>query len=134
MHVTRFYTTAEGGSAFDEFDVPLGEAREDAWGNALRFSEAFASPAVRVYEAPVGTFQDWHNAPTRQLCVMLSGLWEIGTTDGEKRRWGAGEVFMPDTVEGRGHTSAVLGDEPVRMVFIPVPPEVDIRAWGAGTP
>ena len=49
MHVTRFHTTADGGSAFDEFDVPLDEYREDEWGNGLRFSEAFASPAVRVY-------------------------------------------------------------------------------------
>ena len=24
MHVTRFFTTPEGGSAFDEFDIPLG--------------------------------------------------------------------------------------------------------------
>ncbi len=132
MHVTRFYTTTDGGSAFDEFDVPLDEGRQDAWGNKLRFSEPFTSPAVRVYEAPAGTFQDWHNAPTRQLCIMLSGVWEIGTTDGKKRRWGRGEVFMPDTVEGRGHTSEVL-EGPVRMVFIPVPADVDITAWGAGT-
>lgn len=130
MHVTRFYTTPDGGSAFEEFDLPLTTMTTDAWDNDLRFSDAFASPAVRVYEAPSETFQDWHNAPTRQLCIMLSGVWEIGTTDGEKRRWGPGEVFMPDTVEGRGHTSEVL-QGPVRMVFIPVPAEVDIRAWGA---
>ncbi len=132
MHVTRFYTTADGGSAFDEFDVPLGGRTTDAWGNELRFSEAFACPAVRVYEAPPGMFQDWHNAPTRQLCIMLTGVWEIGTTDGEKRRWGPGQVFMPDTVEGKGHTSRVL-EGPVKMIFVPVPPEVDISAWGAST-
>ncbi len=104
----------------------------DAWGNELRFSEAFASPAVRVYEAQPGMFQDWHNAPTRQLCIMLTGVWQIGTTDGETRRWGPGEAFMPDTVQGKGHTSEVLKG-PVRMVFIPVPPEVDIKPWGAST-
>ena len=130
MRVTRFYTTADGGSAFDELEVPLENATTDAWGNDLRFSAAFASPGVRVYEAPVGTFQDWHNAPTRQLCIMLTGVWEIGTTDGEKRRWGPGEVFMPDTVKGRGHTSEVL-EGPVQMMFIPVPAKVDIRGWGA---
>ncbi len=132
MHVTRFYTTADGGSTFDEFDIPLDRSTTDAWGNELRFSEAFASPTVRVYEAPPRMFQDWHNAPTRQLCIMLTGVWQIGTTDGEKRRWGPGEVFMPDTVEGRGHTSEVL-EGPVKMIFVPVPPEVDIKAWGAST-
>ena len=77
-------------------------------------------------------FQDWHNAPTRQLCIMLTGVWQIGTTDGETRLWGPGEAFMPDTVQGKGHTSEVLKG-PVRMVFIPVPPEVDIKPWGAST-
>lgn len=134
MHVTRFYTTADGGSAFDEFDLPLESSRTDAWGNELRFSEPFASPAVRVFQAPVGTFQDWHNAPTRQLCLVLQGVWEIGTTDGEKRRWGPGEVFMPDTVEGRGHTSEVIGEAAVMIVFVPVPPEVDVAAWGLSGP
>ena len=131
MHVTRFYTTLEGGSAFDVFDMPLQSVRTDAWGNTVRFSEPFPSPAVRVYQAPIGMFQEWHNAPTRQLCLMLQGTWEVGTTDGEKRRWGPGEVFMPDTVDGRGHTSEVIGKEDVMMVFVPVPPEVNIEVWGA---
>ena len=104
--------------------------RSDRWGNSPRFSDPFDSPAVRIYEAPAGTFQDWHNVSTRRLCVMLSGVWEIGTSDGSKRRWGPGEVFMPDTVNGEGHTSKVL-KSPVRMVLIPVPPEVDIELWGA---
>ncbi|SVC26568.1 uncharacterized protein METZ01_LOCUS279422, partial [marine metagenome] len=98
------------------------------WANELQFSEAFASPNVRIFEAPVDAFQDWHNAPTRQLCIMLEGIWEIGTTDGDKRRWGPGEVFMPDTVAGQGHTSRVV-EGPVRMVFVPVPSEVDITSW-----
>lgn len=130
MHVTRFFTTADGGSQFDEFDMPLPHQSTDGFGNALRFGDAFASPAVRLFEAPVDMFQSWHNAPTRQLCVMLRGIWEIGVTTGEKRRWGAGEVFMPDTVEGRGHTSEVI-EGPVEILFVPVPADVDISAWGA---
>ncbi len=63
---------------------------------------------------------------------MLTGVWEIGTTDGQKRHWGPGEVFMPDTVEGHGHTSEVL-EGPVRMIFIPLPDDLDIGAWGASS-
>ena len=86
MKVTRFFTTEDGGSAFDELDIPVVISTTDAWANELQFSEAFASPNVRIFEAPVDAFQDWHNAPTRQLCIMLEGIWEIGTTDGDKRR------------------------------------------------
>lgn len=128
MRVDRFYTTADGGSAFETLELPVDQSVTDRDGNALRFSQPFASAAVRVYEAPAGTFQDWHNAPTRQLCVMVAGVWEVGTTDGEKRRWGAGELFLPDTVEGRGHTSEVIAG-PVRMFFLPLPPELNLDGW-----
>ena len=128
MRVTRFYTTPEGGSAFDEVDIPFAEESTDAWGNRLRLSEPFASPAVRLFDVPAGAFQDWHNAPRRQLCVMLEGVWEVGTTDGQKRRWRAGEMFLPDDVEGRGHTSEVI-EGPVRIVFVPLPEELDLSRW-----
>ncbi len=128
MRVTRFHTTADGGSAFDELNIPVATGAADPWGNALGTSEAFESPAVRIFEAPAGAFQDWHNAPRRQLCVMMQGIWEIGTTDGQKRRWGPGEPFLPDDVTGKGHTSEVI-EGPVRMVFIPLPASLDIERW-----
>ena len=131
MRVTRFFTTPHGGSAFDELEIPWGEPTRDPWDNAMRIGAAFPSPAVRLFEIAEGAFQDWHNAPRRQLCFMLEGVWEIGTTDGEKRRWGPGEAFLPDDVEGRGHTSEVI-EGPVRMVFVPLPDEVDLEAWRAG--
>ena len=131
MRVTRFFTTPDGGSAFDELEIPFGAPSRDPWGNAMRIGVAFPSPAVRLFEIAEGAFQDWHNAPRRQLCFMLEGVWEIGTTDGEKRRWGPGEAFLPDDVEGRGHTSEVI-EGPVRMVFVPLPDEVDLEAWRTG--
>lgn len=131
MRVVRFFTTPEGGSAFEELEIPWRESTDDPWGNAMRVSVSCASPAVRLFEIAEGAFQDWHNAPRRQLCFMLEGVWEIGTTDGEKRRWGAGEAFLPDDVDGKGHTSEVI-EGPVRMVFVPLPEELDIEAWRVG--
>lgn len=123
MRVTRFHTTADGGSAFDEVDIAVSAGAPDAWGNRLASSAPFASPAVRVFEAPAGAYQGWHNAPRRQLCVMLQGVWEVGTTDGEKRRWGPGEAFLPADVDGRGHVSAVI-EGPVRILFVPLPDDL----------
>ncbi len=131
VHVIRFFTTPEGGSAFDELEIPWGDLAKDPWGNTMRVSASFSSPAVRVFEVAAGAFQDWHNAPRRQLCFMLEGVWEIGTSDGEKRRWGPGEAFLPDDVDGQGHTSEVI-EGPVRMVFIPLPDDLDIEAWRTG--
>ncbi len=119
MRVTRFFETADGGSAFDEVEIFIENENSDNWGNLLRTSARFDSSGVQVFEAPEGAFQDWHNAPRRQLCIVLTGVWEIGTTDGEFRRWGPGEAFLPDDVEGRGHTSRVV-EGPVRILFVPL--------------
>lgn len=119
MRVTRFYTTPDGGSAFGEVEIALANESLDNWGNLLRTSSRFDSRGVQVFEAPEGGFQDWHNAPRRQLCIVMTGIWEIGTTDGEFRRWGPGEAFLPDDVEGTGHTSRVV-EGPVRILFVPL--------------
>ena len=119
MRVTRFYTTSDGGSAFDEVEIPIENESLDNWGNLLKTSVRFDSSGVQVFDAPEGGFQDWHNAPRRQLCIVISGIWEIGTTDGEFRRWGPGEAFLPDDVEGKGHTSRVV-EGPVRILFVPL--------------
>ena len=119
MLVTRFYTTSDGGSSFDEVEIPTVSESTDGWGNVLRLSASFDSKEVRVFEIEEGAFQDWHNAPRRQLCVMLTGVWEVGTTDGVSRRWGPGEMFLPDDVDGKGHTSRVI-QGPVRILFVPL--------------
>ena len=133
MRLTRFYTTPDGGSSFDELEMPLSPPATDAWGNASRFSPPFDAPAVRVFEIAAGAFQDWHNAPRRQICIMLQGIWEVGTTDGQKRRWGPGEAFLPADVDGKGHTSEVI-EGPVRILFVPLPDALDIDAWRRPAP
>ena len=37
-------------------------------------------------------------------------------------------MFLPDDVEGRGHTSEVI-EGPVRIVFVPLPEELDLSRW-----
>ena len=59
---------------------------------------------------------------------MLSGVWEVMTADLEKRRWQPGELFLPDDVEGKGHTSKVI-EGPVRILFVPLPKELDLATW-----
>ena len=122
-----FTPLQDGGSAFDEVEIPFIRESTDAWGNLLRTSERFDSQGVQLFEAPEGTFQDWHNAPRRQLCFMLTGVWEIGTTDGEFRRWGPGQIFLPADVNGQGHTSRVI-EGPVRILFVPLGEETQLES------
>jgi len=130
MKITRFYATESGESRFVEIDIPIEQAQRDADGNTLRFSNSYPSPSVRFAELPDGMVQSWHHAPARQIVVLLSGEIEVGTTDGQTRRWRTGEAFLADDVTGKGHTTKTIGG-PARVLFAPPPDGCDIGCWSA---
>ena len=128
MKITRFYATDNGESRFIDIDIPIENSRKDAEGNTLRLSNAYTSPNVCFVELPDGMVQSWHNAPARQIVAILSGELEVGTTDGQTRRWRAGEVFLASDVTGKGHTTCTVGG-PARVMFAPLPDSFDIDRW-----
>jgi hypothetical protein len=130
MKIIRFLATDSGGSRFQEIDIPIEHGRKDAEGNILRLSNAYTSPNVCFVELPDGMVQNWHNAPARQIVVVLSGELEVGTTDGQTHRWRAGEVFLASDVTGKGHTTRTVGG-PARVMFAPLPDNFDIERWSA---
>lgn len=120
MKLISFQATAAGGSRFFEVTAPFALERQDEFGYTLKLSTPYASPNVQFVELPAGMDQDWHTAPARQLVVVLSGEIEVETTDGERRRWRAGEAFVPADVTGRGHRTRCIGGV-VRLLFAPLP-------------
>ena len=120
MQLTTFEATPDGGSRFRELDVPLSQQRDDGQGHTIHHTLPYASPAVQFLELPVGMDQDWHNAPARQIVVVLSGTIEVETTDGVVRRWGAGQAFLPADITGRGHRTRCIGGA-VQLLFAPLP-------------
>ena len=60
---------------------------------------------------------------------MLKGLLEEQTTDGEKRRWNAGEIFMAaDEPHGKGHQTRVI-EGPAQLLFLRVPDDFRFQEW-----
>jgi len=128
MEITRFYTTAEGGSRFEDLAVSFSQSRDDEFGNTLLLSRALGALDAVVVELPDGLDQGWHNAPHRQIVLVLNGAVEVETTDGEKRRWGAGDVFVAADVSGKGHLTRVPHG-PAHLVFVRLAEDVDLEAW-----
>ncbi len=54
----------------------------------------------------------------RQLVVVLSGEMEVETSDGEKRRFGRGDMLLADDTSGSGHITRALTE--VINLFVPV--------------
>lgn len=128
MKITQFSTTAEGVSRFTEVDIPTMNERKDDDGHILRLSNAYASPNVLFAELPEGMSQNWHNAPARQIVVVLSGTLEVEVADKQTRRWGPGGAFLADDVAGKGHLTRTIGG-PVQVMFAPLPPNFDVTKW-----
>ena len=130
MKLIRFHTTEEGGSRFQEVEVPVIESRPSPAGGILKQSGAWPSPAVRFVELPAGLDQSWHYAPARQIVVVLSGCVEVETSDNEKRRCIAGQAFIADDLTGKGHSTRVVGG-PATVMFVELPQGFDVRKWSA---
>ena len=82
-----------------------------------------ATPAkqIRFIRLPKGQQQDWHPAPAKQFVIVLSGMVEVETEDGQRQTGGPGSVALVGDTTGRGHRTNVVGDEEVVLAFISVP-------------
>jgi len=68
--------------------------------------------------APVGWYGDWHPDPHRQFFLVLSGKLEIEVSDGEVRRFEAGDILLVEDTTGKGHRSRVVGEEDLIGAFV----------------
>lgn len=79
-----------------------------------------AAAHIVFAQLPVGTFIDWHPAPRRQYVIILSGQLEIGLGDGSIRQFGPGDARLVEDTTGKGHTTRVVGSEPVLTAVVPL--------------
>jgi hypothetical protein len=59
---------------------------------------------VRVQQFDGTRKRDFHPLPERRLIIHLSGEVEIGTSDGSRHVFRAGDIRLMEDVTGRGHT------------------------------
>lgn len=74
---------------------------------------------------PVGWVGDWHENPTPQWIVPLSGRWFVETMDGTRVEMGAGDVSfggdqgcVADPRGRQGHRSGTVGDVPAVLMLV----------------
>ncbi len=113
---TRLYADEQGESHFEDVVVP-GHAD-----GAVVAAEPIPLSSMIMREV-IGTGPDAvaHNAPRRQFIVHLEGAVEVETSDGERRRFGPGDVVLVEDLGGRGHVTRWLGQGPRRTLFLPAP-------------
>jgi hypothetical protein len=128
MKLIRFHATEDGGSRFQEIEVPISQSQQSPAGGILKFSNGWTSPSVRFVELPAGLDQSWHHAPARQIVVVFDGCLEVETSDNQKRRCTTGQAFIADDLAGKGHSTRVIGG-PATVMFVELPPNFDVTRW-----
>jgi len=76
---------------------------------------------ISFLHSPVGRTTDGHPAPRQQCVMVLTGSMEVEAGDGEKRAFTPGSVLLVTDGDGRGHTTRVVGDQAVLLVWVPLP-------------
>lgn len=117
MLVTRIYHDVAGESHYEDINIPLTE--HTPLGST---SKPVAVSSMIMRENLPGYTYDWHVAPRRQYIVMLEGLVEIQVSDGEIRRFKAGDIVLVEDTEGKGHKSHSPDGNPRRSLFLPIVP------------
>jgi hypothetical protein len=120
MKFVRIAPAPDGGSEFAEFLVPLPNTSRFPSGRTVTRSELIPADGVTLNELPEVLSLDLHPAPRSQLVIVLSGTVEVETSNGEKRRFRAGDLVFADDAGTRGHKTSTV-DGPAQLLFVHLP-------------
>jgi hypothetical protein len=122
VKVTRFYTGPGERTHFEDLEIPVDERGR---------SQFFETTTAMLRESD-GTqhYLELHAAPRRQLIFCLAGVVEIESSDGTKRRFGPGDIYMADDLTGEGHRHREI-EGPLVHVWVGVPDDFDVKQWGS---
>jgi hypothetical protein len=111
MRIARLYCDHAGESHFDDIEIDLFTTNFVSSASLIELSSPTPASQARFMSVRAGWRSDWHTSSARAMFFVLTGEWEVSTSDGESRRFGVGSALLVEDVSGKGHASRVLGDE-----------------------
>ena len=120
MRFTILTEDGDGESHYVDGELDLPERAFAPPAPPMYVSEPVVAARGVFFEIPAGWFGDWHPAPCRQYYVQTTGALEVQASDGEIRHFLPGDVVLVEDVRGKGHTTRVVGSEPVLTAVIPL--------------
>ena len=121
MRITVITADADGESHFGDRELELVAQSFAPPAPPLEVSAPVPAGQGVFFRMPPGWFGDWHPSPCVQYFVQATGALEVAVSDGEVRHLRPGDVVYLEDTQGRGHTTRVVGDEPVCGVFVQLP-------------
>ena len=73
---------------------------------------------IHFKETAAHSSYDWHNDPTPQYVITLSGILEFATVGGETFTIHPGDVLVAEDHTGSGHKWRLINDEPWKRAYV----------------
>jgi hypothetical protein len=117
----RIWTARDGNSDFEEGYISLASGPRGDMLSAVAPTQSISFRETRAG----GEFQ-WHDAPTRQLVITLSGTLGFETHSGRHFTITPGDILLAEDIRGTGHRWHLIGEAPWRRAYVIVAPETAI--------
>jgi quercetin dioxygenase-like cupin family protein len=111
--IIHLFTGADGKSHFENLDLHL-ECKVSNNQN----SESLEATGITVWDKPISLDHDWHNAPHKQIMIMLEGDCEMEISDGTKHRFSPGDILLVEDTIGVGHYTRALSPRPRKAIVV----------------
>ena len=119
MRARRIYAGPDGRSHLD--DIPLDfELGDDGFESVppIQAKTVMLRKSTSANRAHIS--EQFHTAPERTYVVLLQGRVEIEVGHGVNEQFGPGDIIFGEDLEGEGHVTRGIGDEPRIALFITV--------------
>jgi hypothetical protein len=121
VRCVRIWTGDDGDSSFEEGTIGLtAGARDDL------LSGKIGATSISFQESRSGSTFAWHDAPTRQFVITLSGTLDFQTRKGEHFKLGPSDILLAEDTAGTGHSWKLLDEQPWRRIYVILAPGVDV--------
>lgn len=127
IRCVRLWTGEDQNSHFEDGHIHLEPGQR---GDLLTGKLAVAT--VSFQETVSGGAFAWHDAPTRQLVITLSGTLDFQTRDGKHFLLRPGDILLAEDTVGTGHSWRLTDDQPWRRIYVILAPGAPVP-FRAGT-
>lgn len=118
MQILTTQLTEDGLTVFEEQIIEMQPASFSSGDLATMMGDTEACKRFFFAELPPDTRTGFAPFARRQICVCLSGQLELILPDESSTVLVAGSVWRTENLSGEGHSYAVTGDAPARVLVV----------------
>lgn len=122
IRCVRLWSGTDGVSRFEDGSIGLSDAERGDFKSLLT-----NATSISFRETASGGSFEWHNAPTRQFVITLSGTLEFETRAVEKFIIYPGDILLAEDTIGSGHKWRLLDEQPWRRAYIILNKDAEVQ-------